>query len=103
MNVMGASHTVDCMQWRPGDGALVPCNEAYTHGPLPMLQRVLKRQGKLFQRDPTLTRARLVQCVIIGLLIGGLWFDLQVSAQNARCGRHCVRLRLHVQPVPATL
>lgn len=67
----------------------MPNNEPYTHGALPMLRRVLKRQGKLFQRDPTLTRARIAQCIIVGLIIGGLWFDLEVSAEDARCGQRC--------------
>jgi hypothetical protein len=50
-----------------------------------MLQRVLARQVILFKRDPTLTRARIVQVIVVGLVIGGLWFDLDVTPQNARC------------------
>ena len=69
----------------PGEGALVPRRTPYTCGALPMMLHVLKRQATLFKRDPTLSRARIVQVTVIGLLIGGLWFDLAVTPENARC------------------
>jgi hypothetical protein len=50
-----------------------------------MLWKVLKRQAVLFRRDPTLTRARIAQSLVMGFLVGGLWFQLEVSYRNARC------------------
>jgi hypothetical protein len=70
----------------PGDGALVPLSARFACGRVPMLRAVLRRQAALFKRDPTLTRARIAQCIIIGLIIGGLWFQLDVNAESARCG-----------------
>lgn len=58
-----------------------------------MLARVLKRQATLFKRDPTLSRARIAQVIVIGLLIGGLWFDLAPVPENARCAAALVGQR----------
>ena len=69
----------------PGGGALVPRGARYTHSSPAQLRLVLARQATLFKRDPTLSRARVAQCVIVGLIMGGLWFDLAVTATTARC------------------
>jgi hypothetical protein len=69
----------------PGDGVLVSKAVPFTM-PFPtMLKVVLERQAKLFNRDPTLTRARIMQCIIIGLIVGGLWFRHDINAISARC------------------
>eukprot|EP00892_Ulva_mutabilis_P001385 jgi/Ulvmu1/11247/UM073_0019.1 len=68
----------------PGGGALVPLAERYPLAPLPTLRLVLARQAKLFVRDVTLVRARVGQCVIMGLLIGGLWFQRDNTLDDAR-------------------
>jgi hypothetical protein len=54
---------------------------------LPLLQQLrflLQRQKTIFLRDPTLVRARLMQCILMGLIIGGLWFNLDVTLADAR-------------------
>ena len=76
-----------------GNGALVPQHEHHAWGALPMLRRVLARQAVLFRRDPTLTRARLIQSTVIGLLIGGLWYQLSASYQDSRCVPPCQESR----------
>lgn len=70
----------------PGGGALVPTAERYALASLAMLRLVLARQAKLFVRDVTLVRARIGQCVVMGLLIGGLWFQRDNTLDDARCG-----------------
>lgn len=70
---------------RPGGGALVPLSERYPLPPLAMLKLVLARQAKLFVRDVTLVRARIMQCIVMGLLIGGLWFQRDNTLDDARC------------------
>jgi hypothetical protein len=68
-------------------GALVPKSERFAK-PFPaMLALVLARQKALFVRDVTLVRARVGQCVIMGLLIGGLWFQEPVNLESSRCDR----------------
>jgi hypothetical protein len=49
------------------------------------LKLVLKRQVTLFVRDPVLVRARMMQCIIFGLIIGGLWFQLGTDLDDTRC------------------
>ena len=65
-------------------GALVPTNKPYTQPAGAMLKLVLARQFKLFKRNPTLIRARIVQNIVIGLIIGGLWYNEPVTAANSR-------------------
>jgi hypothetical protein len=69
----------------PGDGAIVPKRESYAWRFAPMLARTLALQRKLLLRDPALSSARLIQSVVIGLVVGGLWYNLDVSARNSRC------------------
>lgn len=69
----------------PAGSALMPLTERYPLPVLAMLRLVLARQAKLFVRDVTLVRARIAQCVIMGLLIGGLWFQRDNTLDDARC------------------
>ena len=78
-----------------GGGAIGPNSERYAWRFAPMLSRVLARQRKLVSREPALTTARLVQCVVIGLVVGGLWFQLEVTARNARCARAFISVRCY--------
>eukprot|EP00892_Ulva_mutabilis_P008760 jgi/Ulvmu1/6256/UM028_0114.1 len=56
----------------------------YALSPLHMLKVVCDRQLKLALAQGPMNRARLVQVIVIAFMIGTLWFDLGVSALNAR-------------------
>jgi hypothetical protein len=72
----------------PGEGALAPHSEKYPLGFLQQLKLVLKRQVTLFVRDPVMVRARMMQCIMMGLIIGGLWFQLGSDLDDTRCVCH---------------
>ena len=82
------------VQWYARAGRAYPETRALCVGPHSDAgARCWRGRRLLFKRDPTLTRARLLQSTAIGLLVGGLWFQLAVSYQNARCA--CMPLRAH--------
>lgn len=62
----------------------MPHSEQYALNALQQIKLVLKRQVLLFVRDPVMVRARMMQCLVMGLLIGGLWFQLGTELDDTR-------------------
>ena len=67
----------------------MPHSEAYALPRLQQLRLVLRRQMTLFLRDPVLVRARMMQSIVFGLVIGGLWFQLGSDLDDTRCAVPC--------------
>ena len=74
-----------CCRNKPGEGALVPHAEKYAQNIFQQLKLLLMRQLMLFLRDPVLVQARMLQCLVMALIIGGLWFRLGTSFEATRC------------------
>lgn len=68
----------------PGEGALMPHSEKVAMPWVQQLKLLLKRQVTLFVRDPVLVRARMMQSLVMGLIIGGLWFNLGTDLDDTR-------------------
>ncbi len=57
-------------------------------------QVVLRRQWSLMTKDLSLLRGRLVQTVVIGLIVGGLFFNLQPTADDVAAFMGCCFLMI---------
>lgn len=70
---------------------LVSKDHLQAQGFLSTVAKLLQRQKTLMLREKTLVRARIAQCVIMGLLIGSLFVNLSVTPLDSRCALSCCR------------